>query len=466
MTSLQDRLRQLPAVDALLQREIVQAWMTLYGRRAVVDTLRATIDTTRQRILADDRATPDTSHILAQSRATLERRFLPTLRPVINATGIVIHTNLGRALLSQAAQDAIQAVARHYNNLEFNLETGKRGSRYVHAEESLKELTGAEAALVVNNNAAALVLVLSALAQGHSGILSRGQLVEIGGGFRIPDIMRQSGARLIEVGTTNRTRIDDYTANIAEDSAMFLRIHASNFRQLGFVQSPSLAEMAQAAHDHDLLLVDDLGSGTLLNTDDYGLLHEPTIHESVAADADVILFSGDKLLGGPQAGIIIGKAPLIQSLKRHPLARAMRVDKLCYAALSATLDHYRRDEATTHIPVWRMIATRTDELQARALRWRNQIGGQVIGGESAIGGGSLPGTSLPTALLAYDPPSAERFAARLRSAEMPVIVRIADDRVLLDPRTVLPEQDDKLLATVQSVINEDTTIIHASKTDR
>ena len=442
----QDLLRQLPSVDGLLATDHAQTWINLYGRQAVIDHIRGTIDTTRQHILNEVQAQVDEKSILHQIDEALERAFLPTLRPVINATGVIIHTNLGRALLSDEAQQAVQVVAVNYSNLEFNLETGKRGSRYTHAEASLSEITGAEAALVVNNNASALILVLSALARDRSVIISRGQLVEIGGGFRIPAIMEQSGAHLIEVGTTNRTRSADYAEAIDDNTALIMRIHSSNFRIIGFTEEAPLDEMATIAHRHDIHFVDDIGSGALLGTAPYGLLHEPTVNDSLQAGADLVLFSGDKLLGGPQAGIIVGKSELIQQLKTHPLARALRADKLCYAALSATLDHYRRDEVIQKIPIWQMISASTEELTERAKQWQSAIGqGELIDGQSAVGGGSLPGTTLPTTLFALDVPSAEQFTAQLRAAKMPIIARITDNRVLFDPRTVLPRQDEQLI---------------------
>ena len=445
-------LRRLPSVDKLLNTEFAQQMESLYGRDAVLNTLRETLDNTRNAILASETVSIDDNSVLQRAESQLIAAFMPTLRPVINATGVIIHTNLGRALLSEDARQAVQEVATNYSNLEFDLDTGKRGSRYRHAEELLKELTGAEAALIVNNNAAALVLALSTLAKGKSVIISRGQLVEIGGGFRIPDIMAQSGATLIEVGTTNRTRIQDYQGEINENTALLLRVHSSNFRVVGFTEETQLEDMAQVAHEHDILLVDDLGSGTFLDTADYGLLHEPMIQESMAAQSDLILFSGDKLLGGPQAGIMIGKQEIITALKKHPLARAFRADKLCYAALNATLDHYRRGEATEKIPIWRMISATFDEHQKRAESWREQLGfGEIIEGKSAVGGGSLPGTSLETALLALEPDSAEQLAAELRSAEIPIIARIADNRVLFDPRTVLMEQEPAFLDIIREI---------------
>jgi L-seryl-tRNA(Ser) seleniumtransferase len=438
-------LRRLPSVDALLAQ--ADHLTAIYGRDAVKDATRAVLDATRRQIL--DGGSPPES-LLDAIHAALEARFQPTLRPVINATGVIIHTNLGRAPLSDAAQQAMLDVARGYSTLEFDLETGKRGKRQRHIEAIITEVTGAEAAMVVNNNAAATVLMLSELAGGREVVVSRGELVEIGGGFRVPAIMAQSGAQLVEVGTTNRTRLSDFEAAIGEETALLMRVHASNFRQIGFTESAPLLDLADLAHRHGLHLVDDLGSGALIDTAPFGLDHEPTVQESLAAGCDVVAFSGDKLLGGPQSGILVGGRPLIDRLKRHPLARAFRADKLCIAALAATLDHYRRGEMLEAIPVLRMIARPLDSIQAQAAVWAQALGerASVVAGESTVGGGSLPGTTLPTALVALDVPSADRFVAYLRAAPTPIIARIVQDRVLLDPRTVAPEETKTLLHQV------------------
>ncbi len=445
MTDINHKLRKLPAVDKLINSELCVPLIKQYGREATLDALRAVINAARESIIGGEDTTVDSETLLAQAVIHLESVFRPTLLPVINATGVIIHTNLGRTLLSETARQAMFDVAGQYNTIEFDLESGGRGSRYVHAEALLCELTGAEAALVVNNTAAALVLVLSALGQGREVIISRGQLVEIGGGFRVPDIMQQSGATLVEVGTTNRTRATDYECAITEDTAMLMAVHTSNFKQIGFTESTALSDLAQIAHARGLYLLDDIGSGTLIDTAPFGLEHEPMVQESIAAGSDLVTFSGDKLLGGPQAGIIAGAGELIAGLKRHPLVRSLRVDKLCYAALNATLDHYRKGEALTHIPVWRMVARQLDDIRETAGRWAEQTGGTVIAGESTVGGGSLPGATLPTALLALDVESADSFAAGLREIEIPIIARITEGRVLFDPRTVLPEQEMALM---------------------
>ncbi len=440
-----DKLRSLPAVDTLLNASAAQALIADYGRESTVNALRAVLDESRSRLLAGETINTDSDSLLAHAETRLHRQFRPTLRPVINATGVIIHTNLGRAPLSEAAQQAMLAIAAGYSTLEFDLESGKRGSRLVHAERILSEITGAESALVVNNNASALVLLLSALAGGKEVIISRGELVEIGGGFRVPDVMAQSGAKLVEVGATNRTRASDYERAISDNTALLMRAHASNFKQIGFVESAPREDLADIARRHHLYLVDDLGSGALLDTAPFGLEHEPTVQESIAAGVDLIAISGDKLLGGPQAGLLIGKKALVEQLRRHPLARAVRADKLCLAALSATLEHYRRGEALAKIPVWQMIARPLDAIRAQAERWAAATGGSVIAGESTVGGGSLPGATLPTALLALDTPNPDALLARLRAADPPVIARIADGRVLLDPRTILPGQEETLL---------------------
>ncbi len=440
-----DRRRRLPAVDKLLQDPHCQDWMSAYGRAAVVAAARAALADAREALRAGARVDSDQNALLKAIEARLAEQYTPSLRPVINATGVIIHTNLGRAPLSAEARAAVQAIAMGYSSLEYDLAQGQRGSRYLHAEPALCELTGAEAALVVNNNAAALALIVSALAVGREVVVSRGQLVEIGGGFRIPDVLTHSGARLVEVGTTNRTRQADYAAAITPQTAFLLRVHASNFKQIGFVEETPLQELAALARERGVYLVDDLGSGALLPTEAHGLGHEPMPQESIAGGADLVAFSGDKLLGGPQAGIIIGRRALIETLKRHPLARALRADKLCYAALGATLDHYRKGQAQTHIPIWQMITRPLDDIRATAERWAAQLGGSVVHGASTVGGGSLPGDTLPTWLVALEVAQPQALAQRLRAATPPIIVRIADGKVFIDPRTVLKYQEHEFL---------------------
>jgi L-seryl-tRNA(Ser) seleniumtransferase len=451
------RLRQIPSVDRLLSEQAVQEWAAVYGHRQIVDVLREVLDLVRDAVRGGADV-PGLAAIAAQVGAHVQERLAPTLRPVVNATGVIIHTNLGRAPLSAAAQAALEAVGRGYSTLEYDLGAGQRGHRTVHAERLLCDLTGAEVALVVNNNAGAVLLALTGIGRGRGVIISRGQLVEIGGGFRIPDVMRESGARLIEVGTTNRTHLRDYAAALEEheDVALILRAHHSNFRIVGFATEPSLSELVALGTERDLPAMEDLGSGALLDTAQFGLMHEPMVQESVAAGAAVVCFSGDKLLGGPQAGIIVGRAKYVEPLKRHPLARALRADKLCLAALQATLLHYAKDEAPREVPVWRMIATPLEEIERRARRWRRVLRraglpAEVVDGESTVGGGSLPGETLPTKLVALSVANPDGWAAALRASNPPVIARIEGDRLVLDPRTVLAGEEGELLKVIAEV---------------
>jgi L-seryl-tRNA(Ser) seleniumtransferase len=445
-------LRTLPSVDHLLKIEAVQEWIVRYGRPLTLESLRFSLEDAR-RAYVKGRPLPAEAALLEQAGRYLEAWTAPSLQPVINAAGVILHTNLGRAPLSAEAMQAVQSVALGYSTLEYDLQKGKRGSRLVHAEALLRRLSGAEAAVVVNNNAAAVMLALSALARRRAVVIARSQLVEIGGGFRVPDVMKQSGARLLEVGTTNRVHISDYRSALDEKPAAFLHAHRSNFRIVGFTDEPELGEIAAVAHAAGIPLIDDLGSGALLDTARYGLGHEPTVQESLAAGADLVCFSGDKLLGGPQAGIVLGRAGLVEKLKKHPLARAFRADKLCLAALMATLLHYVKDEAEQKVPIWRMIAASPEQVRARAEAWCQALGaGEVIPGESTVGGGSLPGETLPTFLLALPARSPDRLAERLRQGQPPVIARLQADRLVLDPRSVLPEQDARLLEVVKVVL--------------
>ena len=451
-----EALRALPSVNSLLETPIGQALITRYGHDQTTDAVRYILQMTRDAIINNTPTESTQQRLLQQIEHHLKQQTQPTLRQVINGTGVIIHTNLGRAPLSDDAIQAMNAVAAQYNTLEFDLNTGGRGSRNIHAEKILPEIVGAEAALVVNNCASALLLVLTALARNREVIVSRGQLVEIGGGFRIPEIMTQGGASLVGVGTTNKTRAADYANAVTDQTAMLLRVHASNFMQVGFTETAAIEDMASTARKHNLLLVDDVGSGALIDTTQFGLSPEPLVQHSIAAGADLVLFSGDKLLGGPQAGIIVGKRDAIDKLKRHPFNRALRADKLVLAALTATLDHYRRDEALKKVPVWWMISRELCDLARIAKRWSKQFpNADIQKGNSTVGGGSIPGSTLSTVLLSLDVPHPTDFVARFRAAETPVIARIADDKVLIDPRTVFPEQEEHLLRTIdQSISNE------------
>ncbi len=454
MTSQKSNLRGLPSVEQLLQTRLAADLIASYGRPLTLQAVRAALGEARSQALEGSPATvPEAKRLLGTSASLLQKWTAPTLLPVINASGVILHTNLGRAPLSTAAIRAMQTVAEGYSNLEFDLESGKRGSRSMHCEALLQRLTGAEAALVVNNNAAAVLLLLSTLANKKRVIVSRSQLVEIGGGFRIPDVMRQSGARLVEIGATNRVHLSDYEEALSEPAALVLHAHHSNFRIIGFAKEPGQREIADLAHSFGVIFADDLGSGVFLATERFGLAHEPTVQEALSTGADLVSFSGDKLLGGPQAGILIGKADLLNRIKKHPLARAVRADKLCLAALAATLLHYARDEAEREIPVWRMISASPGSLKKRARTWVDRLGqGKVMEAKSTIGGGSLPGETLPTWVLALSVSSADKFMENLRREQMPIIARIDNDQVLLDPRTVLPEQDKSLLDSLAKAL--------------
>ena len=445
--------RVIPAIDELRQRDEVRVLETRFGADATTDALRRGADQVRSAITAGagpGSADVATTEITRIAEGLLSAGARGSLRPVINATGVIIHTNLGRAPIADAALERLAEVAKGYSNLEYDLSAGARGSRSVHAESLLTALTGAEAAIVVNNNAAAILLILTALAEGREVLISRGELVEIGGGFRVPDVMRQSGAVLREIGTTNRTRVTDYTSAVSTGTALFLRVHPSNFRIEGFTERPSLADLVAGARAMNVPLVEDLGSGCLID----GLADEPTVQASIEAGVDLVCFSGDKMLGGPQSGIIAGRKALVDRLRAHPLMRAVRADKLTYAILEATLAEYLAGRAATTVPVQRMLHASAEEIEARAraLGDRMAAGGwtvALVSGSSAVGGGSAPGLGLPTVLLAIerDGQSAAATEQWLRTLDPPVVARIENDRVVLDLRTVLPEQAETL-ATV------------------
>jgi len=447
MFEMEMNFRHLPSVDRVLAEERLKELSQDYPHDLLVSLIRECLERERLSIAAGKPcATMD--GIVASVCAQLRALGKPSLRPVVNASGVILHTNLGRAPLSKESWAAMEAVGG-YCNLEFNMESGTRGSRNVHVEGLLCQLTGAEAALVVNNNASAVLLGLTALARRKEVIVSRGQAVEIGGGFRIPDVMRQSGAKLIEVGTTNCTYAGDYEQAVSPRTAALMRVHSSNFRLMGFTSEVTLEELVAIGSRSDLLVLDDLGSGCFLDTTRFGLAPEPMVQQSVTAGAALTFFSGDKLVGGPQAGIIVGKKQYVDRLKRHPLARAVRSDKIRLAALAATLVHYLKEEATTMIPVWRMISTPLEAIEKRAGLWAKALGdAQVVPGETMVGGGSLPGGTLPTRLVAISgrrKNAAQIISQRLRLQEVPVIGRISEDVLLLDPRTVLPEEDDIVL---------------------
>lgn len=450
--------RRLPSVDRLVSAPAVRHAAEGYPHETIVEMARRYLEEMRAS-LARGNPCPPFGSLAEALAARIVSLGTVGPQPVINATGVIIHTNLGRAPLSESAIAAMAAAAEGYNNLEIDLESGKRGSRNVHAESILCQLTGAEAALVVNNNASAVLLALTALARRKEVIVSRGHAVEIGGKFRIPDVMRQSGAKLVEVGTTNRTYISDYEQAITPRTGALLRVHSSNFRIIGFAEEVSVHELAELGRKHGIPVLDDLGSGCLLDTTAFGLGKEPRPQESIAAGADLAMFSGDKLLGGPQAGILVGRRDLIEKLKKHPLTRAVRMDKVRLAALTATLVHYLKGEAVPKIPVWRMIAAPLDEIERRAERWAREIGGgaRVERGESPIGGGSLPGDTLPTRLVIIPmrgETKVQEAARRLRRQSPPIIVRIEKNALILDPRTVMEKEDSAVKEALRRVLGE------------
>jgi L-seryl-tRNA(Ser) seleniumtransferase len=428
-------LRDLPSVDRLLADERLRALADEHGHELVLAAARAALARAREEIKAGF----EQEDLPTRAIVELDRLLAPRLRRVINGTGVVVHTNLGRAPLSENALDRVREVGRGYSNLEYDLDAGARGSRQDHLATVLRDLTGAEAALVVNNNAAAVLLALAALAEGREVVVSRGELVEIGDGFRIPDVLTRSGARLIEVGTTNRTRLADYERAVHEDTAAILRVHQSNFRIVGFAEQPALKDLARLADRRGLVLVDDLGSGVL---DELG--DEPTVRGSLEAGAHLVTFSGDKLLGGPQAGIVAGRADLVERLRRHPLQRAVRADKLTLAALEGTLAAYRREEET---PVMRMLQEPAEAVRARAERLATATGGQVEETVARAGGGALPLAEIPSYACALE----EELAAPLRSADPPVVGIVRDGVLLLDCRTISDDEVEEVAAAVREL---------------
>ena len=465
MKTKQEILSQLPAVDELLREGPVAELLESHPRELVVNTIREELDDTRRRILEarETAAPPEREAIISAILQGVSEKARPSLRRVVNATGVVVHTNLGRSILPAAAIKQVVELSEHYSNLEFDLEAGRRGSRYSHVESLLQELTGAEAALVVNNNAAAVYLSLQTHAQGKEVIVSRGQLVEIGGSFRIPDVMARSGAILVEVGATNKTHLHDYQNALTENTGMLLKVHTSNFQIIGFTAEVALEELVKLGREHAIPVMEDLGSGCFLDLSRYGLKKEPTVQEALDAGADIVTFSGDKLMGGPQAGLILGKAEHVNPIKKNPVNRAFRIDKMTLAALEATLRLYRRKEdALREIPTLAMLTVPLKTLQSRARRLKRKLDAaaasganvEITAGSSRVGGGALPAQELPTRLVAISPTSmsAAHLEERLRASEPPIICRIEQEKVLMDVRTIQDDDIPFIERTIASIV--------------
>ncbi len=453
-------LREIPSVDELLGRPALAALVAESSRGYVVERVREVLEEVRALLKDQHKQTPRAGQAGENPLADLEARIAervrrslePSLSTVINATGVILHTNLGRAPLAEEAVERVREVAAAYSNLEYDLASGARGKRDVHAARLLRQLLGAPA-VVVNNNAAAVLLVLNTLAEGGEVVVSRGELIEIGGSFRIPDVMAKSGAILREVGATNRTRLSDYERAINERTRLLLRVHPSNYRIVGFTERPSLADLVALGRRRGVPVFEDLGSGCLVDLRPYGITDEPLVGDSIRAGVDIVSFSGDKLLGAPQAGIIAGRQELVEQVRKNPLFRALRVDKMTYAALEATLALYLRgapDARNVRLPVMQMICATAEEIAARARALvaglKPPLKAELAPGESVVGGGSTPGQSLKTMLIALTHPrlTAAQLEARLRAATPPVIARVEQDRVLLDLRTVFPSQEPML----------------------
>jgi len=449
---MSDARRALPSVTALLESEGVRPLLKRAPRGVVVDAIRRAIEAARSAPDSAPRTDHDWAHAVASS---VEQSLRPSLRRVINGTGVVLHTNLGRAPLPKAAIDAIARVAAGFSNLEFDIERGERGSRYSHCTALLQELTGAEDALVVNNCAAALVLVLNTLADGRDAIVSRGELIEIGGSFRIPEIMAKSGARLVEVGTTNRTSIDDYRRAVGPDTGIVVKVHRSNFALAGFVAEATAGELAAVVGECGVPLLHDLGSGLMISLDEFGLTGEPTARDAIRAGATVVTMSGDKLLGGPQAGLILGKRDALDRIRKNPLTRSYRVDKLTLAALESTLSLYRDPaKALRDIPALAQLTCDLASLRDRAGQIRGELNSpsiEIIESEASVGGGAFPTARIPSIALAISG-RADAIESRLRLGEPAVVARVADRRVIVDLRTVFPEEDGDLVAALRAAM--------------
>lgn len=461
MSEKKELLKSLPKIDILLENEEIKSIKDV-SRTILVEALRETIDLYRKNILEDKITEYDLEDVLSDIKALIKKKTSMHLTRVINATGTVLHTNLGRGVIAKSAVDAVVNIARGYNNLEFDLENGVRGSRYSHVEDLICKITGAEAAIVVNNNAAAVMLALGAICKEKEAIVSRGQLVEVGGSFRIPAVMEQSGARLVEVGTTNRTHLSDYENAITEETGCILKVHQSNYKILGFTEEPSIEDFASISEKTGIPIIEDIGSGVFIDLSKYGISYEPTVQESIKKGVDVVTFSGDKLLGGPQAGIIAGKKVFIEKMKKNQLTRALRIDKMTLAALEATLRIYLDEEtAIKEIPGLNMLTKKIDDLKADAMRLSRSIRAKVGDraevkvkmDHSQVGGGAMPLETLDTYVVAIDPKVKKPLEIEklLRESETPIVTRLYKDTIIIDVRTLFKE-DFKVISDALSNI--------------
>ncbi len=463
-------LRKIPSVDVLIHTDEVKQWIEKYNRETVVNAIRYVLNELRSEILnqkkfASDEKNLSVENITKRAQSLLQKKFSPSLKKAINATGIILHTGLGRSVLSQEAREAINNIIEGYCNLAIEAENGRRGHRDSHLSALLCELSGAQAATVVNNNAAATLLILNTLAKGKEVIVSRGQLVEIGGSFRMPEVMEASGAILREVGTTNKTHLKDYSSAISENTGAVMHVHHSNYRILGFADEPSIEELVELGKKHKLPVIDDLGSGALVDLKEFGLETEPMVQRSIKAGADAACFSGDKLIGGPQSGVIVGKKEIIEKIKKNPLARAFRVGKITIAAMEATLKLFLNPaQLADHHPLYRMLSIKLEELEKRAQRMakklkdqrREEASLQVVNGDSQVGSGSAPIETVPTKLLSIKPLvlSAANLARKLRYHNPPIFARVQKEKVLLDFRTIQPSEDSAVYEALLSHLRE------------
>ncbi|UCB52449.1 MAG: L-seryl-tRNA(Sec) selenium transferase [Candidatus Zixiibacteriota bacterium] len=458
---IKERLRQIPSVEKILESPELQSEIGEFSHPLVAAAVKHAVEMIRDEVKRG-KAAISNSDIVKMVKNIIVEQTSAALKPVINAAGVILHTNLGRAPMDEETLSFIQNVSTTYSNLEFDLKEGKRSKRGIFVEKLLCLLTSAEAAMTVNNNAGAVLLILSALASGKEVIVSRGELVQIGGGFRIPEILALSGAKLKEVGTTNQTAVSDYEGAITPETAVLLKVHQSNFKMIGFVKRPLINELVKLGKKHNLCVVEDLGSGVLLRTEDFELAHEPTALEALSSGADLVCFSGDKLLGAPQAGIILGKKEYLDVLKKHPLHRALRLDKMFLAGLEKILLYYLKGQATDKIPVWQMISAPVKTLQARAEKIKVEfeksgIKVAIHESQSTVGGGSLPGETLPTVVISVNTSadiSADRLATLFREQPVPIIGRIENDKFVLDLRTVFPHQDEMIVSAIKNIFSK------------